>query len=106
MIRCPSLAGSSDGFRSCDDCRRASSESVRARNTFVRHRLSKFPAPVPQPRDYGLAGLACSFSFLLSSSSFLLSAVKRIIFSLVLLFAVSDFLPAQTAPDAPELTKL
>ena len=32
--------------------------------------------------------------------------MKRIILSLVFLFAVADFLPAQTAPDAPELTKL
>jgi len=32
--------------------------------------------------------------------------VKRILLSVVLLFAVADFLPAQTAPDAAELTKL
>jgi len=32
--------------------------------------------------------------------------VKRILLSVVLLLAISDFLPAQTAPDAAELTKL
>ena len=32
--------------------------------------------------------------------------MKRILLSVVLLFAVADFLPAQTAPDAAELTKL
>ena len=32
--------------------------------------------------------------------------MKRILLSVVLLFAVADFLPAQTAPDATELTKL
>jgi ketosteroid isomerase-like protein len=32
--------------------------------------------------------------------------MKRILLSIVLLLAVVDFLPAQTAPDAPELTKL
>jgi ketosteroid isomerase-like protein len=32
--------------------------------------------------------------------------VKRILLSVVLLFAVANFLPAQTAPDAAELTKL
>jgi ketosteroid isomerase-like protein len=32
--------------------------------------------------------------------------VNRIILSIVLLFAIADFLPAQTAPDAAELTKL
>jgi ketosteroid isomerase-like protein len=32
--------------------------------------------------------------------------VKRILLSVVLLFAISDFLPAQTAPDTAELTKL
>jgi len=32
--------------------------------------------------------------------------VKPLLLSLVLLFAVADFLPAQAAPDAPELTKL
>src|SRR5437763_1899743 len=32
--------------------------------------------------------------------------MKRTLLSIVLLFAVADFLPAQTAPDAPELTKL
>jgi ketosteroid isomerase-like protein len=32
--------------------------------------------------------------------------MKRILLSVVLLFAISDFLPAQTAPDAAELTKL
>jgi ketosteroid isomerase-like protein len=32
--------------------------------------------------------------------------MKRILLSVVLLLAISDFLPAQTAPDAAELTKL
>jgi ketosteroid isomerase-like protein len=32
--------------------------------------------------------------------------MKRILLSVVLLFAVAEFLPAQTAPDAAELTKL
>src|SRR5436190_8165223 len=32
--------------------------------------------------------------------------MKRTLLSIVLLFALADFLPAQTAPDAPELTKL
>jgi ketosteroid isomerase-like protein len=32
--------------------------------------------------------------------------MKRILLSVVLLFAVADFLPAQTAPDTAELTKL
>jgi ketosteroid isomerase-like protein len=32
--------------------------------------------------------------------------MKRILLSVVLLFAISDFLPAQTAPDGAELTKL
>jgi ketosteroid isomerase-like protein len=32
--------------------------------------------------------------------------MKRILLSVVLLFAIANFLPAQTAPDAAELTKL
>ena len=32
--------------------------------------------------------------------------MKRILLSVVLLFAIADFLPAQTAPDSAELTKL
>ena len=32
--------------------------------------------------------------------------MKRILLSAVLLFSITNFLPAQTAPDAPELTKL
>src|SRR5205085_831825 len=53
----------------------------------------------------GSVGL-CFFPLVTRHLSHVTSKMKRILLSLVLLFAVADFLPAQSAPDAAELTKL
>src|SRR6476646_9949176 len=100
-IHCHSSAGSFAGFHFCAACPRGSSGSVRDRNTFDRRPHSDFQPP-PRLR-LGWATLA----FLLSTFYFLPSTffVKRLLLSFLSLL-MATALRAQTAPDAPELTKL